>query len=77
MTGLLKSAEVARLLGIHRTTLWRASLTDVALAGCIVRQTKGSTWWSRDRLTERGYIARPVGAPVAALSFTYDVKAAQ
>lgn len=77
MTGLLKSAEVARLLGIHRTTLWRASLSDASLAGCIVRQTKGSTWWSRDRLTERGYIARPAAASVPSLSFTYDVKAAQ
>ena len=65
---IIKSAEVAERMGIDRSTLIKWYERDAALAGCILRRTKRSTWWSVQRLRDRGFLTKPttnVTAPQA------------
>lgn len=53
---LLKSKDLAALLGICRSSLHKWSGEDARLAGCIFRQTSHSTWWSVQKLRDRGIL---------------------
>lgn len=67
---VISTAELAQRLGKSPSTIWKWRMQDAALASCVVRQTKHSTYWSVQRLQERGYLTKPVvAAPV--LSFDY------
>lgn len=57
-TALLTTAALARELGVDRNVPLRWSHTDKRLASCIVRRSKRRTYWSRQFLTERGYLTR-------------------
>jgi hypothetical protein len=52
------SSLIADVLGVSRSTLHMWSITDAVLAGCILRRTARSTWWSVQRLRDRGYLHR-------------------
>lgn len=56
---LLTTSTAAAQMGIGEQTLRDWSASDATLAGCIVRQTKRSTWWSVQRLRDRGYLTKP------------------
>ena len=58
---ILSSADVCQLMGgISSSTLHDWSGSDVSLAGCIMRSTRRSTLWSRQRLIDRGFLMREV-----------------
>lgn len=62
---LAPSSLIAEALGVSRSTLHTWLLTDASLAGCVLRRTARSTWWSVQRLRDRGYLHRlPVVAAV-------------
>ena len=56
---ILKSADVANALGLSPTALREWYGADATLAGCILRRTKRSTWWSVQRLRDRGFLTKP------------------
>jgi hypothetical protein len=56
LPGLLTTGAIAKLLGTTADGLWRRSYTDKRLTACIVRQTKSQTFWSVQRLRDRGYL---------------------
>jgi hypothetical protein len=60
---IIPSAALAKRMGINRKTLWQWSSEDAHLAGCIIRQTRRSTWWSVQRLRDRGFLTKD--APTA------------
>lgn len=69
---VLKTIDVCRQMGLARTTLHDWLRSDAKLAGCIIRRTKHSTYWSVQRLQDRGFLTKPdVSAPV--MSFEYRV----
>lgn len=69
---IITTPRLAKLLGKSRATIWQWSMTDASLAGCVIRRTKHSTYWSVQRLQERGFLTKPAEhAPV--LSFDYRV----
>lgn len=69
---ILTTSELAARLGVDHCTVWRWQLSDGAFAGCAIKRTKHSTYWSVQRLQERGFLTKPdVAAPV--LSFEYRV----
>jgi hypothetical protein len=53
---LLPTGAIAKLLGTTADSLWRRSYTDKRLTACIVHQTKSQTFWSVQRLKDRGYL---------------------
>ncbi len=59
---VIKSAVLAERLGIDRSTLLKWYGRDAALAGCILRRTRHSTYWSVQRLRDRGFLTKPDGA---------------
>ncbi len=68
---ILSTPEVATLTGKSRATVWRLGMRDPRWSGCILRQTKHSTDWSRSRLIAAGLICEQalVESPVVGLSF--------
>lgn len=56
---LLTTSQLAAALGVSRNKPLEWSHTDKRLAACIVRRSKRRTYWSRQLLTERGYLTRP------------------
>lgn len=55
---ILTTALAASAMGVGEQTLRDWSASDATLAGCILRRTKRSTWWSVQRLRDRGYLTR-------------------
>ena len=53
---LMTTGAIAKLLGTTADSLWRRSYTDKRLEACIVHQTKSQTFWSVQRLKDRGYL---------------------
>ncbi len=71
---IVKTSALADLLGVDPSTVWRWQFNDAAFAGCVVKRTKHSTYWSVQRLQERGFLTKP---DVAAPALTFDYKVAQ
>lgn len=76
---VLSAPALAKRLGVDRSTLYRWAKKDARLRGCVIRETKRSTYYSSARLIERGYLVRPEAPRVAAipaLSFTASTREA-
>lgn len=81
---LLRSVEVADLMRIGTTTLFRLrnerSPEGQRLRACIVRATCRSTWWSASKLRSAGFIALPAAVDnlpqpaAAALTVSWQVQ---
>lgn len=56
--GVAPSALVAEAMGISRSLLHSWSGEDANLSACIIRQTKHSTWWSVQKLRDRGFLTK-------------------
>jgi hypothetical protein len=56
------TSVVAEAMGIAPRTLNKWHGEDSTLAGCVLRRTKHSTWWSVQRLRDRGYLTKPAQA---------------
>lgn len=56
---VIRSADLAARLGVDRSTLMNWYAQDARLAGCILRRTKHSTYWSVQLLRDRGFLTKP------------------
>jgi hypothetical protein len=60
--GVAPSALVADAMGLSRSLLHTWSTEDANLSGCVIRSTKHSTWWSVQKLRDRGFLTKPAQA---------------
>lgn len=57
--GVAPSSLIAEAMGISRATLLGWVGEDARLRDCIIRRTPRSTWWSVQRLRDRGFLTKP------------------
>lgn len=56
---IITTAQLAERMGMAERTVRDWTNEDATLAGCVVRQTRRSTWWSVQKLRDRGYLTKP------------------